>query len=144
MASLIIIFLLLLSFTINVSCNEDLKAVQTARLGLLQGSTWARTSSRLHGSNLDDSGYVGDALTDCAMLYEESESRLTRFLSGPDRSRDDARAWLSSALTSHRTCLDGLDGKGIIEAPPNLTAWLSEALTLYAKYEPDMDEEKGN
>ncbi|KAL6322515.1 hypothetical protein AAG906_009817 [Vitis piasezkii] len=145
MAFWVTTFLLLLSFTISVACNEELKAVQTARFGLLQGGRWARSSLRLHGLNLVDSGYVGEALGDCVKLYEESESRLTRLLSGETRNCDDARTWLSSALASHRTCLDGLEGKGMAEAPMarNLTVWLSEALALYAKYkEPDTDAEK--
>lgn len=146
MASFITTFLLLLSSAITVSCTDELKAVQTARLGLLQGRSWAQSSSRLDGSDLVHSGYVGDAMSDCVMLYEESESRLTRLISAETRSRDDTLALLSGAMANHRACLDGLEGKGIVEPPTarNLTAWLSQALTLYSKYMgPDTEAHKG-
>ncbi|KAK9742801.1 hypothetical protein RND81_03G198200 [Saponaria officinalis] len=52
-------------------------------------------------------------------------------------TREDAIAWLSGALTSHRTCLEGLKEKGMYEndhpLSQNLTMVLNHALTLHAK-----------
>ncbi|RZC54010.1 hypothetical protein C5167_012870 [Papaver somniferum] len=91
------------------------------------------------------SGGLSVALSDCIKLYEDSEFRLRR-LSGKYGNNDDARTWLSGALTSHRTCLDGLQhyhemniSHKLVQSDPesvtshqNLTSLLSRALALYA------------
>ncbi|KAI3918326.1 hypothetical protein MKX01_041646 [Papaver californicum] len=87
------------------------------------------------------SGGLGVALSDCVKLYEDSELRL-RHLSGQYGNNDDAITWLSGALTSHRTCLEGLQHyheMKVVESYPelvashqNLTSLFSRALALYA------------
>lgn len=79
------------------------------------------------------------AWSDCAKLYGLAELRLARILENGERcNHEDALAWLSGALTSHRTCSDGLGERGVDEArylplSQNLTEVLNEALALYAK-----------
>ncbi|XP_056691560.1 pectinesterase [Spinacia oleracea] len=78
------------------------------------------------------------AMVDCAKLYDQAEPRLARLLEKDgEYSHDDALAWLSGATTSHRTCLDGLREKGVVEEhhpmSQNLTMVLNEALAFHAK-----------
>lgn len=82
----------------------------------------------------------GVALRDCSKLYEESESRLSRMVSSDKSSytKEDALTWVSAVMTNHRTCLDGLQEKGHVEAHQllsrkNLTTLLGQALILYSK-----------
>ncbi|KAK9143255.1 hypothetical protein Syun_012655 [Stephania yunnanensis] len=79
------------------------------------------------------------AFSDCMKLYEDSEYRLRRLvlIGDGEISGDDGLAWLSGALTSHLTCLDGVH-----QFLPqltmqtcyhqNLTILLRRALDLYA------------
>ncbi|XP_015869594.4 probable pectinesterase/pectinesterase inhibitor 36 [Ziziphus jujuba] len=81
---------------------------------------------------------IGVALRDCTKLYDESEPRLARLISGENYTGDDARTWLSGVLANHRSCLDGLAEKGFGEAhlhfaARNLTTLLGQALALYGK-----------
>ncbi|XP_026411240.1 uncharacterized protein LOC113306526 [Papaver somniferum] len=92
-----------------------------------------------------NSGGLSVALSDCVKLYEDSEFRLRR-LSGKYGNNDDARTWLSGAVTSHRTCLDGLQhyhemniSRNLVQSDlelvtshQNLTSLFSRALALYA------------
>lgn len=76
------------------------------------------------------------ALKDCAKLYEESESRLSHMMSAECYTKEDALTWVSGLMTNHRTCLDGLQEKGHVEAQvmeTNLTVLLKQALVLYSK-----------
>lgn len=90
--------------------------------------------------------HVGASLSDCAKLYDESESRLARLLSGEGYTDDDARTWLSGVLANQRSCMDGLGEKGyFVEADhhvvaKNLTALVGEALDLFGK---SRDKRKG-
>ncbi|XP_077245102.1 plant invertase/pectin methylesterase inhibitor superfamily [Tasmannia lanceolata] len=106
--------------------------VRMAREGVSRAMSWASSM------DIDDSGgQLCDriALRDCVELYEDSEHRL-RHLLGRGKDPDDARAWLSAALTSHRTCLDGLRGANssllVRRGGENITVSLSNALALYA------------
>ncbi|KAK1306304.1 putative pectinesterase/pectinesterase inhibitor 36 [Acorus calamus] len=77
---------------------------------------------------------------DCVQLYEEAHHRLHQLVKSGGRTTrdvDDARAWLSGALTNHRTCVDGLNESGTNASPllavePNVTASLRHALASYA------------
>jgi len=77
------------------------------------------------------------ALRDCAKLYEESESRLSHMMSqNSTYTKEDALTWISAVMTNHRTCLDGLQEKGYVEAQVldrNLTMSLKQALVLYSR-----------
>ncbi|XP_031269634.1 probable pectinesterase/pectinesterase inhibitor 36 [Pistacia vera] len=121
----------------TTSCTQELEVVQMARSTVLQARNWARASVTPNGLELDqDLNSHNEALTDCAKLYGESESRLGRLLAGENHTLDDARAWLSSALAHHRTCLDGLEERGYVQSHAethNLTMFLSEALQLHRK-----------
>ncbi|XP_059654251.1 probable pectinesterase/pectinesterase inhibitor 36 [Cornus florida] len=118
-----------------LSCNQQLEVVQMARAGVLEAMNWARANSSLHGPDHGLS-HLGVALSDCVELYEETKPRLARLLSGESYSREDALAWLSGALASHRTCLDGLEEKGWLsethhQVAQNLTVLLRNALAFY-------------
>ncbi|XP_010692199.2 probable pectinesterase/pectinesterase inhibitor 36 [Beta vulgaris subsp. vulgaris] len=78
------------------------------------------------------------AIVDCAKLYDQAEARLVRLVEkNGEYSHEDVLAWLSGAITSHRTCLDGLKERGVDEQvhpmSQNLTIVLNEALALHAK-----------
>uniref|UniRef100_A0A803LI85 Pectinesterase n=1 Tax=Chenopodium quinoa TaxID=63459 RepID=A0A803LI85_CHEQI len=78
------------------------------------------------------------AMIDCAKLYDQAEPGLDRLVERDGKySHDDALAWLSGAITSHRTCLDGLKEKGVRQElhpiSQNLTTLLHEALAFHAK-----------
>ncbi|KAL2892447.1 putative pectinesterase/pectinesterase inhibitor 36 [Bienertia sinuspersici] len=78
------------------------------------------------------------AMVDCAKLYDQAEPRLARLLRSDEKySHEDAVAWLSGVITSHRTCLDGLRERGVNEEvhplSQNLTMVLNEVLALHAK-----------
>lgn len=85
----------------------------------------------------DDGGGEREAAAwrDCARLYEDSGSRLRLLAAGGGRSIADARTWLSGAVTSHRTCMDGLREQGLppppVQLAENLTRLLTTALRAY-------------
>ncbi|KAF3440008.1 hypothetical protein FNV43_RR18286 [Rhamnella rubrinervis] len=124
----------------SISCLSELNPLLlVARTMLLQSTNWIHTTLGLLGldSSSTNSSSIGVALTDCAMLFDESEPRLTRLLSGENDTGDDARTWLSGVLANHRTCLDGLGEKGFVEphlASINLTTLVGQALALYGNH----------
>uniref|UniRef100_A0A2N9IJ67 Pectinesterase n=1 Tax=Fagus sylvatica TaxID=28930 RepID=A0A2N9IJ67_FAGSY len=125
--------LLLLAMATTISCLQELEMVQRAHSQVLQARNWVQAFVALHGY---DWNHVGMSLSDCAKLYNESESRLARLLSDENYTHDDAHTWLSGVLANHRSCVDGLGEKGFVEAHEvgkNLTSLLSEALALYGK-----------
>lgn len=105
------------------------------REGMQHAMAWAQGFKRLNGPGRD-SGFFYGALRDCVKLYEEAEPRLARLVSGErdECSHDDAVTWLSAALTSHTTCLDGLGENGLLfeaQQARNLTWVIREALAVY-------------
>ena len=107
-----------------------------AHTQVLQARNWAQAFVALHKSSQDWNNHVGMSLSDCAKLYDESESRLARLFCDESYTHDDARTWLSGVLANHRSCLDGLGEKGFAEAHEvvkNLTMLLRETLALHGK-----------
>lgn len=122
----------------SVSCLPELNPLlRVTRTMVLQARNRVDASLQLQGldsTSSTDSSPIGLALRDCVNLYDESEPRLTRLLSGENYTSDDARTWLSGVLANHRTCLDGLGEKGFLEpylAATNLTSLLGQVLALY-------------
>ncbi|KAK2999431.1 hypothetical protein RJ639_023384 [Escallonia herrerae] len=76
------------------------------------------------------------ALADCLELMDMSKDRVTDSVVAlgyrTAHSRSDARAWLSSVLTNHVTCLDGLDGPARTILEPSLENLISRARTSLA------------
>lgn len=103
-----------ISKSIINSCKQehelDLTPIHLAKLGILHASNFVNQALRETTTKHDpNSSFKEVALTDCLKLYENSESLLTSILSSnASFTLEDASAWLSSAWTSHRTCLDGL------------------------------------
>ncbi|XP_011090455.1 probable pectinesterase/pectinesterase inhibitor 36 [Sesamum indicum] len=131
-ATFLLHLLLLANF---VSCGRELEVVEMAREGMLHAVARARGFRTLDGPS-QESGFPDGAVGDCVKLYEEVEPRLARLVSGERKrcSNDDAMTWLSAALASHGTCLDGLGEKGwLFEARQarNLTWVIREALAVY-------------
>ncbi|KAI5007419.1 hypothetical protein ZWY2020_050864 [Hordeum vulgare] len=56
------------------------------------------------------------ALADCVQLMELARERLAGAADRAKVAPEDARTWLSAALTDHVTCLDGLDGGPLRDA----------------------------
>ncbi|XP_074321520.1 uncharacterized protein LOC141658473 [Silene latifolia] len=96
----------------------------------LNDLTYNNTNNNINNSNYN---YKKVALNDCAKLYDQAEPLLARLLeNNGSYTREDGLAWLSGALTSHRTCLDGLKDRGMDEVDhplaQNLTMILNDAL----------------
>ncbi|GFY92638.1 hypothetical protein Acr_08g0010340 [Actinidia rufa] len=130
------LFLLpLLAITNFISCEQnDLDVVQMVRAGVQTALDWARANSGPHvlDQGFDYGGHL--SLSDCVKLYEDTKPLLTQLESGDGLSREDAVTWLSGALASHRSCLDGLGEKGLgfeAHVAQNLSLMLGEALALY-------------
>ncbi|KAG5538601.1 hypothetical protein RHGRI_019241 [Rhododendron griersonianum] len=149
MPNLLTTFLPLLAIANLISCDQQgLEVVQMARAGVQNAMDWARAYSSPLGSGQDlNNFYVGVALGDCVKLYEDTEPRLERLVSGDQEycTRDDAVTWLSGAVASHRSCLDGLEEKGSLfasngggEVARNLTVLLGEALAFYGSNKTDL------
>ncbi|KAJ8450114.1 hypothetical protein Cgig2_033308 [Carnegiea gigantea] len=137
------------SLAMASSTKQDLEMVQRAKSMVLQAMNMSLTlhgyhNQLIHGNTAKYKKYnefyhQRVAWSDCAKLYGLAEPRLARMLENGERcNHEDALTWLSGALTSHRTCLDGLRERGVDEAQylplsQNLTEVLNEALALYAK-----------
>ncbi|KAK3035073.1 hypothetical protein RJ639_032575 [Escallonia herrerae] len=76
------------------------------------------------------------ALADCLELMDMSKERVMDSVVAlgyrTAHSRSDAHAWLSSVLTNHVTCLDGLDGSARSIMEPSLENLISRARTSLA------------
>ncbi|KAH1076832.1 hypothetical protein GYH30_052375 [Glycine max] len=127
--------LLLLAMATTAYCSsKEMKALKMVQIQVSQARSWVDGYVRLHG--LLDKKYV--ALEDCVKLYGESESRLSHMLTDMNvYTTHDALTWISSVMTSHKTCLDELKAKGFPEPPQeldkNMTMMLRKALVSYAK-----------
>ncbi|PON47275.1 Pectinesterase inhibitor domain containing protein [Parasponia andersonii] len=117
--------------------STTIATLQLARINLLKASNWT------HESSTQLPGFVASlAFRDCDKLYDESETRLSRLVSAEiTYTADDALTWLSGVLANHRTCLEGLAEKGLVEGPQlaqyfvhsqKLKASLGEALASYS------------
>ncbi|XP_050288672.1 pectinesterase [Quercus robur] len=76
------------------------------------------------------------ALLDCVELMDLSMDRVfyskVAFQNMTTSSIEDAHAWLSSVLTNHVTCLDGLEGSARTTMEPGLKDLISRARTSLA------------
>ncbi|KAL1543408.1 pectinesterase [Salvia divinorum] len=111
--------------------RKKAEAVEAAREGMQQAVAWANGFKAVA-----ESGFPDRALLDCAVMYEDAESRLAQLVSGEKEewSSDDAVTWLSAALAGHSACLDGLGDMGVsfkARHAHNLTELIREALVLY-------------
>jgi pectinesterase len=75
-------------------------------------------------------------LLDCVQLMDLSRDRILDSIVGLEnitsRSLEDAHSWLSSVLTNHVTCLDGLHGSARTTMEPGLEDLISRARTSLA------------
>ncbi|KAL9303784.1 hypothetical protein ACSQ67_021047 [Phaseolus vulgaris] len=130
---------LLLGMATTTLCLQEKGVLQMAQNHVSLAKNWVANALRLHGfeslSLSDKTSLV--ALRDCAKLYEESECRLSHMMSQNNSyTKEDALTWISALMTNHRTCLDGLQEKGYVQAQildTNLTMSLKQALILYSK-----------
>lgn len=108
------------------------EAVRAAREQVARATSWARSSSLRLAESDRRAGVDGAAWSECVQLYEDSEDRLQRLVL--PHVWDDARTWLSGALTSHMTCLDGLRERNSSSPSDaeNVEVSLRNALALYA------------
>ncbi|KAL2337533.1 hypothetical protein Fmac_011979 [Flemingia macrophylla] len=131
--------LLLFAMATTTLCLQEMEVLQLAQNHVFKAKNWIGNYLRLHGL---ESQVLADqtstmALRDCDKLYGESESRLSYMISEENSyTKEDALTWVSAVMTNHRTCLDGLQEKGYVEAQVldrNLTMLLKQALVLYSK-----------
>lgn len=131
-----LLLLLLASSNVSfISCKDEIHVVEFARQGMLQAMTWARGYETLNGPGRE-SGPTNGPLGDCVELYGDAEARMARLVSGGggNVSDDDALTWLSAALASHVTCLDGMSEKSLfVEAQQaeKLSLDIKQALAVY-------------
>lgn len=121
-----------------------------ARASMLESMAWAAGYKKLNWPGRD-SGPVDGALGDCVRVYGDAGSRLARLVHGEgpgaEFSNDDAVTWLSAALASHTTCLDGMVEKGLLfeaRRARNLTRAIREALADYRAGNNRRGKGKGN
>lgn len=78
------------------------------------------------------------ALADCSHLMELSKKRIMDSIVALDsqepHSYDDAHTWLSTVLTNHVTCSDGLEGSGKSLMEPTLNQLVSRARIALATF----------
>ncbi|XP_031263910.1 pectinesterase-like [Pistacia vera] len=86
-------------------------------------------------------------LIDCVELMESSIDRITDSISALKarkfNSDADAHAWLSTVLTNHVTCLDGLEGSARTSMEPmlsDLTTRARNSLAIFVKISPSNTE----
>ncbi|CAL0324595.1 unnamed protein product [Lupinus luteus] len=132
------VLFLLLTATATTFCLQEMELLQMAQTQVSIAKNLVGNSMRLHGlESLSLSNQTSVALTDCAKLYGDSEFRLSYMISDENSyTKEDALTWISSVMTNHRTCLDGLHEKGYAETQildKNLTMFLGKALDFYAK-----------
>ncbi|XP_047179527.1 probable pectinesterase/pectinesterase inhibitor 36 [Vigna umbellata] len=133
---------LILGMATTTLCLQEKGVLQMAQNHVSQAKNWVANALTLHGFeslslSFSDHQTSVIALRDCSKLYEESESRLSHMMSQNNTyTREDALTWISAVMTNHRTCLDGLQEKGYLEAQildRNLTMSLKQALILYSR-----------
>lgn len=138
---LLLLAIVVVSNNVNnvTTSNQDL-IINSKVVRVLSAMKWAKGTlkGQLLNKEAEDQSY-----NECVKLYEETEPRLGRLVVfGGDHhkynySHDDALTWLSAALASHRSCLDGLKEKGLAtfisrnEEAQNLTLLLKDALFHY-------------
>lgn len=115
----------------SAPAKKDVEAVEMVREGMRQAMAWAEGfKAVMSGPGLESARFE-----DCAVLYGDAESRLARLVETEEWGHDDAVTWLSAALASQGTCLDGLEetGRASFEARQarNLTSSIREALAAY-------------
>ncbi|XP_010544635.1 PREDICTED: probable pectinesterase/pectinesterase inhibitor 36 isoform X2 [Tarenaya hassleriana] len=118
-----------------VSAGE-LEMLETARAAVAESRAWV-------GSRVETEGFTGhiysngSAIIECEKLYEESEIRLSTLIDVHENfTVDDAITWLGGVLVNHRTCLEGLEQKGLAQKAlvyNNVTLIVSKSLALYRK-----------
>ncbi|MCD7463546.1 hypothetical protein HAX54_050845 [Datura stramonium] len=144
--TMITTFLLLAIVANNVVISNQDEVIERTRYGVLSAMKWAQGLKGLDKLTAEDQygsiNYIFSSSDECVKLYEDTEPRLARLVSGGDQkyyySHDDAVTWLSAALASHRSCLDGLEEKGLgvftsSEEARNLTLLLKDALFHYGQ-----------
>ncbi|KAF6174704.1 hypothetical protein GIB67_008759 [Kingdonia uniflora] len=127
----------------NDMVQERLEAVRVVHEAVVGASKWSRANMSTEWDQKmgpDNGGGGHSAWSDCVKLYEDSDYRLQRLVGLQPRhysehEHEDALSWLSAALTSHSTCVDGLKEKGhfVPESAGNLSDLLRRALALYSK-----------
>ncbi|KAG6432351.1 hypothetical protein SASPL_103927 [Salvia splendens] len=127
------LLLLIAAAAKSAPIKKHVEAVEATREGMRQAVSWANGFKLVTGLGRE-SGFPSRALLDCAVMYEDAESRLARLVTGEREeywSRDDAVTWLSAALAGHNACLDGLGDMRVSFEAHNLTEVIRETLGLY-------------
>ncbi|XAR65617.1 rRNA N-glycosylase [Bertholletia excelsa] len=129
----------------------DMDSVDLLQIFLEKSATKIRKfmdTARDMGSRVNDPKESA-ALADCAELMDLSADRVTDSVSAlgsrTAQSRSDAHAWLSSVLTNHFTCMDGLAPSVRTPLEPELRKLVSRAraaLAMVVAVSPAMAEEE--
>ncbi|KAL3814933.1 hypothetical protein ACJIZ3_016201 [Penstemon smallii] len=122
------LYLLLIASANVIFCSKEVEVVEMAREGMLQAMGWAQSFKTVNGP-----GFHDGAFGDCVKLYREARPRLARLVSGTNKywSYDDGVTWLSAALATHTSCLDGLNQSGLAfqaQRAENLSSVIREAV----------------
>lgn len=107
-----LILLLLLPFMALITSSTPTNETESLSLALdalILAKTRASAFSTLYKQGPSNKAQAGGPWADCFRLYSNSEDRIRRLMEkGDTYDPIDACAWLSSMLTSHATCIDGL------------------------------------
>lgn len=136
---LVLVLAIVVANDVNVTSNHNEVVRVLSAMKWVKGRINKAAEEYQTSSIINDSSNFVSISDECVKLYEDSESRLARLLAsgGHEKyyySHHDVVTWLSAALASHRSCLDGLEEKGLAtfvsrnEEARNLTMLLKDAL----------------
>ncbi|KAJ6292278.1 hypothetical protein OIU78_024455, partial [Salix suchowensis] len=112
----------------QITSNSSIKVSQVSLLQILLGKSTPHIQNTIKKAKLVHSR-INDAreqaaLGDCVELMEISKNRIEDTVASLEtvtfKSHADAHTWLSSVLTNHETCVDGLNGPARSSMEPDL------------------------
>ncbi|KAJ6292267.1 hypothetical protein OIU78_024445 [Salix suchowensis] len=117
-----------LAMVSQITSNSSIKVSQVSLLQILLGKSTPHIQNTIKKAKLVHSR-INDAreqaaLGDCVELMEISKNRIEDTVASLEtvtfKSHADAHTWLSSVLTNHETCVDGLNGPARSSMEPDL------------------------
>lgn len=143
----LLLLLLVAAAADSAPSKKHVEVVETVREGMRQAINWADGFKSVTGPGPESGHPTAARFGDCVVLYGDAELRLARLVEMVEWGHDDAVTWLSAALASHHTCLDGLEEMGRVSLEArwanNLTSSIKDALAVY-RAEGKKGKRKGN
>ncbi|KAJ6725283.1 PECTINESTERASE [Salix viminalis] len=124
-----------LAMVSQITSNSSIKVSQVSLLQILLGKSTPHIQNTIKKAKLVHSR-INDAreqaaIGDCVELMEISKNRIEDTVASLEtvtfKSHADAHTWLSSVLTNHETCVDGLNGPARSSMEPDLNELIMRA-----------------